>query len=65
MFHHDNSDVDYGPVADDTQEGLQCVTEVDGGAAADYHRGDKSEGNENDSWDAEGPGTEVLRVQSE
>lgn len=42
MFYRYNSDVDNGPVADDTQEGLQCVMEVDGGTAANYNRGDKS-----------------------
>lgn len=65
MFHRHNSDVDNGPVADDTQEGLQRVTEVDGSAAADYNRGDKSEGNEDDTGDAEHPGSKVLRVESE
>lgn len=58
-------DVNHSPVADDAEEGLQCALEVHGRTAADYHGGDGAEGNQSYSWDAEGPGAEVLRVQRE
>lgn len=65
MFYRHDGDVDHGPVADDAEEGLQCVFEVDRGAAADYNCGDGSEGDEGNPRDAEGPGAKILRVKGE